>query len=90
MNRFKSVFLLSKFMVLFISNVSFVWFTFQCGFVFFSSSMGTSGIEVEKKKVEIYIWGLVPSSMLVVFLFCFPFFFLLLFSFSPFLCFHAN
>ena len=43
MNRFKLVFLLSKFMVLFISNVSFVWFTFQCGFVFFSSAMGTSG-----------------------------------------------
>jgi hypothetical protein len=37
------VFLLSKFMVLFICVVSFVWFTFQCGFVFLSSAMGTRG-----------------------------------------------
>ena len=52
----------------------------------FSSHLlwGLVGIEVEKKKVEIYIWGLVPSSMLVVFLFCFPFFFLLLFFFPLF------
>jgi hypothetical protein len=35
MNRFKSFFLLSKFMVLFICIVSSVWFAFQCGFVFF-------------------------------------------------------
>jgi hypothetical protein len=37
------VFLLSKFMVLFICVVSFVWFTLQCGFVFLSSTMGTRG-----------------------------------------------
>jgi hypothetical protein len=36
---------------------------------------GLGGIEVEKKKVERYIRGLVPSSALVVILFCFPFFF---------------
>jgi hypothetical protein len=30
-------------MVLFICVVSSVWFTFQCGFVFLSSAMGTRG-----------------------------------------------
>jgi hypothetical protein len=45
---------------------------------------GLGGIEVEKKKVERYIRGLVPSSALVVFLFCFPFFFATFIFFSPF------
>jgi hypothetical protein len=43
MNRFKSVFVLNKFIVLFICVVSSVWFTFQCRFVFLSSVVATRG-----------------------------------------------
>jgi hypothetical protein len=52
----------------------------------FSSRLlwGLGGIEVDKKKVERYIQGLVPSSTLVVFLFFFPFFvFSYFYSFFP-------
>jgi hypothetical protein len=38
-------------MVLFFCGLSSVWFSFQCRFVFFSSAMGTRGIQVEKNKV---------------------------------------
>jgi hypothetical protein len=45
---------------------------------------GLREIEVDKKKVEIYIQGLVPSCALVVFLFCFPsIFFSYFYSFFP-------
>jgi hypothetical protein len=43
MNSFKSIFVLSKFIVLFICIVSSVWFTIQCRFVFLSSIVATRG-----------------------------------------------
>jgi hypothetical protein len=43
MNRFKSVFVLNKFIMLFICVVSFVWLTVQCRFVFFSYVVDTRG-----------------------------------------------
>jgi hypothetical protein len=49
-------------MVLFICVVSSIWFTFQCGFFFCHLLWGVRGIEVEKKKDERYIRGLVPVS----------------------------
>jgi hypothetical protein len=42
-NRFKSVSVLNKFVVLFICVVSSTWFTFQCRFVFLSSAVATKG-----------------------------------------------
>jgi hypothetical protein len=53
MNRFKSVFLLSKFMLLFICVVSSIWFYFQCGFFFLSSAMGTrGGLKLTRRRLK--------------------------------------
>jgi hypothetical protein len=79
-----SVFMLNKFIVLFICVVSYVWFSVHCTFVFFSYAVVTRGIEFDKNKVEGYITKLVCSSTLIIFylsFFCFSFFFL---------CFHIN
>jgi hypothetical protein len=69
-----SVFVLNKFIVLFICVVSSVWFTVHCTFVFLSYVVATRGIEFDKKKVEGYIAELVCSSALVVFYLSFFFF----------------
>jgi hypothetical protein len=75
-----SVFVLNKFIVLFICVVSSVWFTVHCTFVCLSYAVATRGIEFDKKKVEGYIAELVCSSTLVVFYLSFFFFFFFFFS----------
>jgi hypothetical protein len=83
MDRFKLVFVLNKFIVLFICVVSSVWFTFRCRFVFLSSVVENRGDWFRQEEGWMIHTGIGMHSTLVVFYFNFSFLLFLFYSFFP-------